>query len=100
MKKSIWRHVQENGLSTKYSDFSSENLIRRHLKMLACLAFVPVDFVVAAFVELQSCISNDLKKFFTYFEKITSVAKKEPKYLVVKLQDLAWNCGTALRELD
>ncbi|RNA01702.1 hypothetical protein BpHYR1_007717 [Brachionus plicatilis] len=79
LKKSIWRHVQENGLATKYSDFSSENLIRRHKKMLACLAFVPVDFVVNAFKELQSCIPNDLKKIFTYFEDNYIGPKKRTK---------------------
>ncbi|RMZ95883.1 hypothetical protein BpHYR1_050840 [Brachionus plicatilis] len=58
--------VCEYGLATKYSDFSSENLIRRHLKMLACFSFVLIDFAVDAFVELQGCIPNDLKKIFIY----------------------------------
>ncbi|RNA00588.1 hypothetical protein BpHYR1_016467 [Brachionus plicatilis] len=36
--------------------------------MLACLAFVPVEFVVDSFVILQDSAPSELKTVFTYFE--------------------------------
>lgn len=50
LKKSIWRHIQDNGLVNDYNDLNIiENNIRLYTKMLACLAFVPCEFVISAF---------------------------------------------------
>ena len=40
LKKSIWRHVQSDGLVSEYCDIQKEeNFVRLYTKMLACLAF-------------------------------------------------------------
>ncbi|CAF1042243.1 unnamed protein product, partial [Brachionus calyciflorus] len=50
LKKNIWRHIQEDGLSVKYCESKiEENTVRLYSKMLACLAFVPVEDTVAYF---------------------------------------------------
>lgn len=47
--------------------------------MLACLAFVPVDYVVGAFVELQVFFLTELEDNFTYFENNYMDSKKKQK---------------------
>ena len=63
--------------------------------MLACLAFVPVDYVIDAFVELQSLIPNELKNVYTYFEDNYIGAKKRTKVPSRKTPRFSrelWNC--------
>ncbi|RNA12641.1 hypothetical protein BpHYR1_000768 [Brachionus plicatilis] len=102
LKKSIWRHIQSIGLAAKYSDLSlKDNLIRKYSKMLACLAFVPVDYVIDAFEEVQSLIPNELKKVYTYFEDNYIGAKKRTKVSSQKTPRFSlelWNCYERTKE--
>ncbi|CAF1122225.1 unnamed protein product, partial [Brachionus calyciflorus] len=68
--KSIWRHVQEAGLAVQYNDIENkDNLVRLYVKMMTCLAFVPVDDVINAFVFLKKSCSSYLNGIFKYFEE-------------------------------
>ncbi|RMZ94417.1 hypothetical protein BpHYR1_019189, partial [Brachionus plicatilis] len=69
IKKSIWRHVQEYGLATAYKDIKEDNQTKLYTKMLACLAFVPVEEVVSAFETLKKASPSNLGKLYKYFEQ-------------------------------
>ena len=73
LKKRFWRHVQFwRGLVSEYCDIQKEdNLVRLYTKMLACLAFVPVDDVVDTFVILKKESQTKLSSLYKYFEEIT-----------------------------
>ncbi|RMZ99104.1 MULE and FLYWCH domain containing, partial [Brachionus plicatilis] len=79
-KKSIWRYIQGNGLATKYCDLSQDlNLVRKYCRMLACLAFAPVEHVATGFVSLQECAPVEPKNLYSYFEENYIGAKKRTK---------------------
>ncbi|CAF1111998.1 unnamed protein product [Brachionus calyciflorus] len=69
LKKNIWRHIQEDGLSVEYCESKiEENTVRLYSKMLACLAFVPVEDTVMVFELLKKNCPNRLEKLYKYFE--------------------------------
>ncbi|RNA39103.1 hypothetical protein BpHYR1_007860 [Brachionus plicatilis] len=77
---SIWKYIQGNGLATK---------------ILACLAFVPVEHVVTGFVNLQECAPVELKNLYSYFEENYIGAKKRTKVPSCKdprFEHELWNC--------
>ncbi|CAF1108978.1 unnamed protein product [Brachionus calyciflorus] len=74
-KQSMWRNIQEFGLSIEYR---TSHEMYQNLLMPQCLAYLPPDDVVSAFNELKEKIPIDkderLKKFYVYFEE-TYVSK-------------------------
>ncbi|CAF1024296.1 unnamed protein product, partial [Brachionus calyciflorus] len=93
LKKSIWRNVQDCGLVT---DYTTNEEIRMYCKMLACLAFVPIDDVIIAFESLKKVVTNSsLQKLYTYFEKFyigPMTRDRYPKRKTPQFQIEQWNC--------
>ena len=97
LKKCIWRHIQEYGLVTSYMDAKNEeNQTRLFCKMLACLAFVPVDDVISAFETLKKNLpNNDLQKLYKYFEQYYIGTMSKGRYAKRKTPQFEieqWNC--------
>ncbi|RNA06718.1 hypothetical protein BpHYR1_009221 [Brachionus plicatilis] len=95
-KKSLWRHIQLEGLVVEYCDLSNgNNQVRLNCKLVACLAFLPPDDVIGAFVMLKKQTLAELNKFYRYFEdnyigargKGKSLVRKEPRFPIN-----LWNC--------
>lgn len=63
--QSLWRKVQQCGLTEEYQN--NEN-VRQHTKMLLSLSFVPVDDVIMAFEELAENCPNSLDPIINYWE--------------------------------
>ncbi|CAF1116793.1 unnamed protein product [Brachionus calyciflorus] len=96
LKKSIWRQIQSNGLASDYNDMTKvDNNIRLYAKMIACLAFVPCDFVITAFGLIKQKSPNKMKDLISYFEEYyigkpgrgKNPTRKQPRF-DIKL----WNC--------
>lgn len=93
--QSIWRHIQECGLSKQYKEDST---FAFEIKKLNALAYVPVDYVVRYFEYLVDTpfyreLESDLSRLLDYFEE-TWVGKmdrngkrKNPKFSIT-----IWNC--------
>ncbi|CAF1113399.1 unnamed protein product, partial [Brachionus calyciflorus] len=101
-KKSIWRHIQADGLVVDYCDLSNENnLIRLYCKLIACLAFVPPEDVIEAFVVIKKQAPIKLNKIYKYFEdnyiggkgRGKSQIRREPRFSI----DL-WNCFSRTKD--
>ena len=65
--QSICRKVQEEGLQTEYADAEDET-IRTAARMMAALAFVPLEDVVSAFDEFVDQIPDQFLPIAEYFE--------------------------------
>ena len=68
-KQSMWRRISELGLSI---DYNTNAQVKRELKIIQFLAFVPVDHVIDLFVELKAALGDDTDSrvldFYDYFE--------------------------------
>jgi hypothetical protein len=64
--QSVWRQVQNKGLSTKYQE--DENF-RLSVKMLIGLAFLPPSDVITGFDLLAGEFDDDAHDLLDYFEK-------------------------------
>ena len=57
LTKSIYRHVQANGLQQQYLN---DNLFRTNIRMIGALAFVPLADILQSFNVLsQHCVGNE-----------------------------------------
>ena len=80
-KKSIWRHIQQEGLSIEYCDMTiSQNLVRLYSKKLVCLAFIPLDDVLDFFILLQKNAPAKINKLYKYFEETYIGLKGRGRY--------------------
>lgn len=69
LRQSIYRKIQALGLQTKYGTNKKFN---HHIKMITCLAFVPIEDMVAAYqalLKLASFKEPEEVAFVQYFEK-------------------------------
>ena len=64
--QSVWRHVQNKGLSNKYQE---DETFRLNVKKLIALAFLPLSDVVAGFDLVAAVFDDDADDFIDYFEK-------------------------------
>ncbi|CAF2981208.1 unnamed protein product [Rotaria socialis] len=64
--QSVWRHVQNKGLSTKYKE--DENF-RLNVKMLIGLAYLPLSDVITGFDLVAGEFDDDADDLLDYFEK-------------------------------
>ena len=71
------------------------NHVRLYCKLIACLAFVPCDFVIDAFILIKSQAPSKLKELLNYFEEFyigkmgrgKNATRKQPRYEIN-----LWNC--------
>ncbi|XP_008182264.1 uncharacterized protein LOC103309191 [Acyrthosiphon pisum] len=86
--QSVWRHIQECGLSKQYKEDST---FAFEIKKLNALAYVPVDYVVRYFEYLVDTpfyreLESDLSRLLDYFEETwvgkmdRSRKRKNPKF--------------------
>ena len=79
----LWKNVQLKGLATHYCEDSS---IRQNFKYLKALAFVPVRFVITAFVLISGNAPKIFQPMLSYFEEwyiglvITNATRRQPCY--------------------
>ncbi|CAF4933851.1 unnamed protein product, partial [Rotaria sp. Silwood1] len=80
----IWRHIQENGLSTKYDD--DENFTLNVRKLLS-LPFVPASEVIEAFELIADEFDDEADTLVEYYEKTwigekkkRGAGRKKPKF--------------------
>ncbi|CAF1040985.1 unnamed protein product [Brachionus calyciflorus] len=96
LKKSIYRKIQSTGLVEEYGDVTNnENQTRLYCKMLACLAFVPVDFVVDAFEEIKKKAPSKVIELYKYFEEYYIGKISRGRYATRKtpIYEISmWNC--------
>lgn len=67
--QAIWRHVQQLGLTTVYRDVPA---VKKHVRKLMALAFLPVVAVRPAFYQLKDdpiVEEHGLEELFAYFER-------------------------------
>lgn len=67
--QSVWRHVQDNGLSKKYQE---DDTFRINVKKLIALAFLPVNDIINGFELIAAEFDDDdddIENFLNYFEK-------------------------------
>ena len=62
----VWRQIQSNGLSTKYTE---DEYFRLNVKKLIAFACVPVDDVVTAFDLVAQQFDEDTDDLIDYFKK-------------------------------
>ena len=56
LSANIWKHIQEYGLKERYI---KDQVFSIHIRMVAAIAFIPPNDVIAAFDELCDVIRND-----------------------------------------
>ena len=56
LSANIWKHIQEYGLKERYIN---DQVFSLHIRMVADLAFIPPNDVIAAFDELCDMMRND-----------------------------------------
>ena len=82
--QSLWRRIQNDGLSGAYRD--DEN-VKMYSKMLIALSFVPPEDVGAAFDELNESRPDNLENVYNYWEDnyigYWSFATESPRESVV-----------------
>ena len=64
--QSVWRHIQNLGLSLKYQQ---DETFRLNTKRLIALAYLPLSDVVAGFDLVATEFDDDAENFLDYFEK-------------------------------
>ena len=62
----MWRHIQEKGLSTKYSD---DHNFRLNARKLLSLPFVPASEVIEAFELIADEFDDEADALIEYYEK-------------------------------
>ncbi|CAF1314240.1 unnamed protein product [Rotaria sordida] len=80
----IWRHIQENGLSTKYDD---DDNFRLNVRKLLSLPFVPASEVIEAFELIADEFDDEADTLVEYYEKTwigekkkRGAGRKKPKF--------------------
>lgn len=80
---SIWQHIQNKELTTKYRE---DECFRLKVKKLIALAFVPVDEVKTAFDLIADEFDDDTDDLLDYFEKRGLVNQEEEvSFLFLKI---------------
>jgi hypothetical protein len=62
----VWRHIQNDGLSSKYN---ADESFRFNVRKLLALAFVPVTDVIQAYEQIAGDFDDEAENFLNYFEK-------------------------------
>ncbi|CAF2565139.1 unnamed protein product, partial [Rotaria sp. Silwood2] len=80
----IWRHIQENGLSTKYDD---DDNFRLNVRKLLSLPFVPASEVIETFELIADEFDDEADTLVEYYEKTwigekkkQGAGRKKPKF--------------------
>ena len=78
--QSVWRHVQNNGLSKKYQE---DDTFRANIKKLIALAYLPLDDIIKGFDLVAAEFDDDAEDFLDYFEKtwISEPKKRGKRFL-------------------
>lgn len=64
--QAVWRNIQSNHLSKKYSD---DETFRLNIKKLVALAFVPVADIIQGFELVAADLEDEADDFLDYFER-------------------------------
>ena len=64
--KSVFRHVQSEGLQQMYME---NEVFRSNVRMIPALAFVPLDDIIPAFEGLSAPCEGEEEKLLDYFEE-------------------------------
>ena len=89
--QSIYRQVQQLGLTQEYC---SSVQFKQRVKMLTCLAFLPVEDVVLGFESLQVLYEDNviIQPLIDYFEDNYIGREKRAKRAVPRFPINTWNC--------
>ncbi len=91
--KNLWANFSKKGLQQRY-DKKCENKIFKTFAYLKCLAFVPVDDVIPAFLLIKEQADSSLSGFLHYFETYYIGIKKNKNSSLRKIPSFPiklWN---------
>ena len=91
LSQNIFRHVRENGLHGRYRDDTDFYL---KVRMVAALAFVPLDQVITAFEELQQHLGDDYEVVLDYFEDNYIGRQRRVNRRAPRFAHAMWNMHT------